>query len=390
MMMNAVLEYKVLYMFHQLSRWQSFNTMTRRKCSHEVRKVFQFVLAMQLGSMLQQWGLEKNCSLTSSNAYAGVDAHGSVSDALGLFMERSTTPSVHYNFTAAICAIVKDDEAHLEEWIDYHLRVMDFQNIYLYDNSDNHDLQRWYLNTRNHPIYSRVEVTSFPGVKLQANATMDCVQRFGTDPNGPQHDYFAMIDDDEFIVSQTPLYTNIRGILQDYLVPYGGSLIMNWMLFGTSNHTTYAPLPVLKRFQYRERQPEPHIKSIVATADFKHPRNPHAVVFHNKTRQVRTTKFPGATQSDKTSPQRALDEERPSDILLLYHYRFTSEKEYLHKRCVRGNLGNKWCSWDGKIKDSAPGHVQIRSGDVFDDKAWKALTQKVPKYRFYDTVEDFS
>lgn len=162
----------------------------------------------------------------------------------------TTTTTTAYNFTVAICVMVKDAEAYLEEWLDYHLMGMKFQNIYLYDNSDLFELKQWYENTRSHPVYSNVEVLHYPGNSyieeeedyIQSIINADCVKRFGTDKNGPQHDYMAIIDIDEFVVPQQPrprpqhpapkTYTEIRAILQDYLVPYGGALVLNWMLFG--------------------------------------------------------------------------------------------------------------------------------------------------------------
>jgi hypothetical protein len=40
-----------------------------------------------------------------------------------------------------------------------------------------------------------------------------------------------------------------------------------------------------------------------------------------------------------------------------------------------------------KSADSTPGHIQPRPGEVFDDKAWKLLTGRVPKYHIFDTPE---
>jgi hypothetical protein len=44
---------------------------------------------------------------------------------------------------AAICAIQKGGLKHIDEWVDYNL-VIGFDTIFLYDNSDNFELQEWY------------------------------------------------------------------------------------------------------------------------------------------------------------------------------------------------------------------------------------------------------
>jgi len=305
-------------------------------------------------------------------------------------------PSRQYNFTVAVCVIVKDGEAYLQEWLDYHLVVLEFQNIYVYDNSDHFDLAAWYSNTRGHPLYRRVEVVHHPGQEYieekedyaQSVIVADCVHRFGN--NGPRHDYIAHFDIDEFMVPQQPQrYPTIRSILQDYLVPFGGALTINWMFVGTSNRTLYAPLPVTKRFQYRNAQPHASVKTIFSSKDFQSLRNPHAVNLRHPA-ETHTTLYPGCL-FNASSKTKASDQKKPSSIFLLYHYRYLSIKEYLEKRCRRGNLSIKfiWCK-NGKLRSDTPTHIQPSAGEVYDDTAWKLLTKYVPQYKAFEQFQDFS
>ena len=278
---------------------------------------------------------------------------------------------------------------------------MKFQQIFIYDNSDSFDLKGWYENTRNHPVYSMVEVIHSPGngwveekqAYMQRVIYRDCIERFGTDPAGPQHDYLALIDMDEFLVLQDDKYQDIRGVLQDYLVPYGGALIVNWMLFGTSNHTVYAPIPVTKRFQFRDNMTHYYVKSIVKSTDWRSMRNPHAVNVRNGT-FVRTTKYPGALQTNTGPTKRKFqDFDCPSNVLLLYHYRYLSAKEYIVKRCLRGDINvehKRWCNEDEglTLETDIPPHAKPRPGDVFDDKAWKFLIATNPRYHVFEHWQD--
>ena len=146
-------------------------------------------------------------------------------------------------------------------------------------------------------------------------------------------------------------------------------------------------MPATKRFQYREREPHGVIKSIAKTSDYRSHRNPHSInLLGNAT--VRTTKYPGCIhQASITTSTGASDHERPSNVALLYHYRYTSMKEYVFKRCFRGNLGHDWCNKEGTgLKEIPEGkeHIFPRPGSVYDDTAWKLLTRHVPKYRLYD------
>mmetsp|Transcript_28579 Transcript_28579/g.42378 ORF Transcript_28579/g.42378 Transcript_28579/m.42378 type:complete len:407 (+) Transcript_28579:137-1357(+) len=337
-----------------------------------------------------------------------------------------------YNFTTAICAIVKDAETYLTEWLDYNLLALEFENVYLYDNSDNFDLETWYNNTRSHPVYSRVHIEHKSGkylddeeIYVQNWAYTDCIMRFGQgyrrDKNSkyeevwkdsPQHDYMVLIDFDEYIVFQqeedqdsdqqqgtdkyklattTPAtrINTIHDLLNTYLVPYGGALSINWVLMGTANKTLYSPLPVLKRFQYREdAKPHSTVKTIVKSNDFVSSRNPHAVKLV-KDKQVHDTLYPGNVA--KLSPKGASNSNRPDAVVLLYHYRYMSDKEYFNRRCFRGeadeNEEKGSACLEGKGKATTNEKFIARPGEVFDDKAWKFLTSKVSKYQVYDSDE---
>ena len=319
-----------------------------------------------------------------------------------------------YNFTVGICAIVKDGEAYLTEWLDYHLEAMKMDAIYIYDNSPDFDLQSWYANTRSHPVYKRVEIRHLldKTFKRQRRAYTDCVNRYGKNINevglryskkmgyevtdrefGPSEgtDYLAMIDLDEFLVPKGE-YTSVHGVIKDYLEPYeGGSITVNWVLFGSSNKTIYTPIPVTKRFQYRDKETHGVVKSIVKASDFYSMRNPHSIstVFGH----TRTTSYQGAILHTNVSKTGASDPSLPSGVLLLYHYRYTSSKEYYTKKCIRGDTdGLKGCSyWTKKTitveelkKKGMPTHIALRTGSVFDDSAWKIMVERIPRYTIYD------
>lgn len=295
-----------------------------------------------------------------------------------------------YPFKVAICVLMKDAENYFEEWLDYHF-AMGFDAIYIYDNSPSFELNNWFDNTRNHTTLGKVEVMHWldDSVYNQNNAYADCVEKFGHSETGPKIDYFAFIDVDEFLVIRSPKYNDIQGILADYLVPYGGALTVNWMMVGSSDKAVSSPLPITKRNQYRAKETHNVIKSFAKASDYIEHINPHGVEVQSPA-TIRTTKYPGAIFKPSSSSY-ASDHERPSDILLLYHYRYGSRKEYIFKRCVRGDAkgGSMWCDGNDIKAEDTPDHIQIAPGDVFDDTAWQFLTNRVPKYRVFDEFEDF-
>ena len=315
--------------------------------------------------------------------------------------------TVDYDFTVGICAIVKDADAYLDEWLDYHLVAMNIDNIYLYDHSKQNYLNKWYENTRNHPLYRRVHVTPWGHVeeKAQIKAYKDCILRFGKNTvlpklsnmmNTTEMDYFALIDVDEFFMPRGN-YTSVHGVVKDYLEPYGGALVANWIMFGSANKTFYKPIPVLKRFQYREAAPDVVIKTIVKASDFLAARNGHAVHVQPG-KLVRTTEYKGAIQleqSGKTGASSKALAASPSSALLIYHYRYFSAKEYDEKNCIRGDVGQalsvkchvgeqRSYTREELLADGKPLHFAATPGTVFDESAWKLLCDRMPKYRAFD------
>mmetsp|Transcript_40925 Transcript_40925/g.123432 ORF Transcript_40925/g.123432 Transcript_40925/m.123432 type:complete len:111 (+) Transcript_40925:623-955(+) len=101
--------------------------------------------------------------------------------------------------------------------------------------------------------------------------------------------------------------------------------------------------------------------------------------------------YPGAIQN--ISGTGASDHDRPKGVLRVNHVRYTSVKEYKHKRCVRGraNLKKLRCDSEEKLgtmddveKGKFPEHLVHRPGNVHDDGAWRRLVERVPRYGAYD------
>lgn len=268
--------------------------------------------------------------------------------------------------------------------IDYHLTGLEFDQIYVYDNSNDFQLRRWFNSTRQHPEYQHVEVNHYPGGKTQQDAYYKCVNKYGK--NGPRHDYIALIDYDEFIVLQQSRHASIHDLLEEYLHPYGGALAINWLYMGSANRTVYSPIPVTKRFQYSDGGPHGIVKTIVKSSDFVDVHNPHTVELRQNS-SIYEPSSPGTLAV--SSPSGASNHNKPGEIALVHHYRFMSDKEFLLRQGWRNSIDgvNRGCDEESSRKINMTGkakHLHPRTGTVFNDKAWKFLVKKVPKYSIYD------
>ena len=123
----------------------------------------------------------------------------------------------------SICAIVKDENDYLPEWVHYH-KLIGVERFYIYDNGSAVPIRK----TLEKEIASGlVIVFDFLGPAMQIEAYMNCVQRLRGVCN-----WIAFIDIDEFICLKKG--SDLREFLRPYQA-YGG-LVANWQTFGPSGH----------------------------------------------------------------------------------------------------------------------------------------------------------
>ena len=257
--------------------------------------------------------------------------------------------------------------------VDYHFGL-GFHTIYLIDNSKDHELQKW-QNKRRNAGYS-VRVMPKPGTHRQMYGYHMCAAEHKKD-----HKFMAFFDVDEYLVLKK--HNSVNEMLEQHLPK--GSLAISWYIFGTGNKDLYAPIPVTKRFLYRDgvdegdRHPQSHnVKAILKSSDYGgYPQSPHSM----KTKG--STWIDTNGHSDNFDKIGASNSNRPLDVAVIHHYKYLSSKEFYWKSCIRKTV-------DDKFKDCE--NLKLKppfKGSIYDDSAWVALKQNVPKYAMFDNFEDF-
>ncbi|KAL9180266.1 hypothetical protein ACHAXT_008236 [Thalassiosira profunda] len=280
--------------------------------------------------------------------------------------------------SAALCGIVKDAEAYLDEWVDYHFGL-GFHTIYLIDNSQDHELLEW-QNKRRNAGYS-VRVMPKPGTHRQMYGYHMCVSEHKND-----HMWMAFFDVDEFLVLKN--HDTIDEMLREHLPK--GSLAISWHIFGSGNTQMYSPLPVTKRFVFRDGNTEQdrhqvwhNVKSVLKLSDYGgYPKSPHSM--KTKPRTAGSDKAwidtNGKGNFDKIG---ASNFDRTTDVAVIHHYKYLSPKEFYWKSCVRKTV-------DDRLKDCGTSMKSKQYfGRVYDDLAWQQLKRNVPRYAMFDQFEDF-
>jgi hypothetical protein len=208
-----------------------------------------------------------------------------------------------------ICAIAKNEEKYIDEWIQYHL-FLGFHNIYIYDNNDDPCYQHLSAKYDN-----KVHVTHFPG----KNLLLPAYNKFLSD-HARQHTHVAMIDLDEFIVLKNGI--NLSDLCSKYI--NRGALGINWIFYGSNGLLSYSPEPVIERFTKRSFEINQHIKCIAKCEDVYKYTNPHFPILKNgNIHDTNGTVIDGPFNAAGTD-----------NVCQINHYHTKSKEEYIKRIAV--------------------------------------------------------
>lgn len=147
----------------------------------------------------------------------------------------------------ALCAIAKNEENYIHEWINYHLKL-GFHRIIIYKDNWEYSISRENVE----------EILCVSSEKIQVEVYNKCIS-----DNKHKFDYIAFMDIDEFLVLHT--HSNITDFIKDFEKRCGcvPAISINWVLFGDNNMKFDGKnYSVLNRFTMRKITPHPLVKSI--------------------------------------------------------------------------------------------------------------------------------
>jgi hypothetical protein len=217
---------------------------------------------------------------------------------------------------ASLCAIAKNEETAVEEWVLWHL-ALGFEHIHIYDNGGavplRHVLRRY---TR----AGLVTVIDFPlEVEQQITAYADCLERFGGRTR-----WLAFFDIDEFCLPSR--HDDIKDVLDGY-EDFGG-LAIHWRMFGSCGHQVRPQGGVVANYT-KVVACDNHIKSVVRPDRVLGVANPHRFIYRDGFFCVNEDRVPVATHHSYHT----------SKSIRLNHYYYKSREEFIAK-IARGRPTN--------------------------------------------------
>lgn len=170
---------------------------------------------------------------------------------------------MHY---ASICAIIKDEDKDVREWLNYHF-LIGFEHVLVFDNNSRTPLKESLADFISNGL---VTVVDFPLKHAQQlSAYMSALKYWGNNTR-----WLAFIDADEFVV---PLEKDdIRDFLDDY-TQYAG-VGANWTMFSSNGHVKRPEGGILENYTACLGL-NPHIKSIVQPSMTHAAKSPHHFIY---------------------------------------------------------------------------------------------------------------
>jgi len=229
------------------------------------------------------------------------------------------------NLKIAVCAIMKDENPYLEEWVE-HYKNIGVDEIFIYDNLSNKPLQDTLVEI-DHLINIPVTIKNWGDNKFrsQSRAYLDCAK------NNQHFDFIGFFDADEFYMSKK---MDIKQDLQELKNKYGdfNAVGIYWRIYGnTPPFETKQPIE-----NYKMWYGDKHIKSWVnpkILADFP---DPHKAV-------IKSGKYIDESGRNIISPIG----NHTSENMWIKHV-FTRSKEEWGDKMKRGdaNLRKNLRTWD--------------------------------------------
>lgn len=239
----------------------------------------------------------------------------------------------------AICAVVRNEEAYLEEWIKFH-QAQGVKWFFLYENQSTdgtvaliEKLVRATPKWEPSPTGIEVVDTSNKYIKIvhrsidtnpcQFVAYNNCLEYIKI-LSARLHDpitHCAFLDCDEFLHS--PRGLKLPDVLRNY--ENASAINVHWVFYGSNGHRTKTEGLVTDRFTKRSAKVDKHTKAIVKVSDaIEVGKNPHYF------------KVTGRTVDENgniLSPTfMGLKEGGTADILRINHYHTKSYEEYIERK----------------------------------------------------------
>ena len=277
------------------------------------------------------------------NALKSMHAKYSTFDSPNLHIKQSTKKP-NDQTSHAICTVVFDDEAYIDEWVDYHL-ALGFSEIYMFDSTEEHWFQQW---GDERSQLAPVKVIHFPGNKTDpsfiADAFLKCIEM-----HQMEHNSMAFLDVNDFIIIKES--DGLKSFDHSLQSSANCAYPIRRTIFGNQGQAVYDPLPVTMRFVHQVENDIPSQSVLVVKTQ-----TDSDPIISRDSLQMDMSNFFASFQWKSTVCPGSPDQ--PPNTFVHHYLRSTKE-------CIRQRGNATLCYLEGTVEDQS---------------AWKLLQNLLPEY----------
>lgn len=144
-------------------------------------------------------------------------------------------------YDVSILLLIRDENEYLEEWLSHHIKKLQIDHIYIYDNESKVPVRTFLKNLNNKLYTDHVTIIDWATTKnTQEDANNHFLKNYAQETK-----WFIPIDTDEFI--QLNADKSLKEMLANFEEQYG-AVICQWETYGANGQEKKSDAPVLERF----------------------------------------------------------------------------------------------------------------------------------------------
>lgn len=206
------------------------------------------------------------------------------------------------------------DEPNIAEWVAHHL-LIGFDHIFIFDHKSQKPIQ--HIGT----FDNRVTILRVGG---EGNIKMGLMRRALNISRRQQVSWMLYLDADEFLQLNT--FTNVKEMLTRF--HYADALGINWVMFGSSKHTTQPKGLLMEHFIKSDKLLDQHVKTFVRPEQVLFPSTPHHYKIKNPLRNFAIT----GNIMQENSPFNKIPILFIHSPAYIAHYVIQSEQEFMRRK----------------------------------------------------------
>ena len=243
----------------------------------------------------------------------------------------------------ALCAIAKNENLYIREWINWY-KNLGISKIFLYDNNDidgekfedviNDYIKNGFVEIINVRGIEKGKVYDKDGVNLQPQCYVDCYKN-----KLSNFDWVCFFDVDEFLTFRNNFTLN-KFLNQD-MFKDSDTILIPWVQYDDNNLLYYENLPVMKRFTHISNTTKHAVKSIVRCNKKFNDNDKgincliHCFLLNDK--KIIKANGQKILTCNKSNWYTLTDEQIKKSAAVLNHYKTKSTEEF-----IKRHLGRYW------------------------------------------------